>query len=497
MQNFSQDWLFQQARINPHKTALFVRAKTNTQAITFSELDSAVSALCQQWRATGLQRGDHVGIIATSSLETVIHLFAALRSGVVLVLINARLNVNEMNQQLRNANSQWLAPVGPPENLEHLKNLGHSILSYPKYIPKQMAEAPQIDLDAPLLIVHTSGTSGTPKAAVIRVKNIFYSAIASAFRLGVLPEDIWLCAMPLYHVGGISILLRSCLYGTSVDLHPRFDIEAVNNALCEDKISLISLVPTMLYRLIEQGHPKQWSHLRVILLGGAATPPQLIEKCKTYQLPIALTYGLTEAASQVATTPINFPYQKMGTAGKPLMFTQVRVVNEHDEEVRPMQYGEIIVSGPTVIESYYNADDANAVTFQVDQNGQKWLHTGDIGYFDNDGDLWLVQRRSDLIISGGENIYPAEIEHVLRQHPSIQDVCVVGIPDEEWGQRVAAAIVQRPNNNVSDEELIAFCRQHLAGYKIPRQFLSVNELPMTASGKVQRGHVIKLFEIEQ
>ena len=351
------------------------------------------------------------------------------------------------------------------------------------------AQAGTLDLATPVAIIFTSGTSGQPKGVILTAGNLFYSAMASAYRIGVLPQDRWLCTLPLYHVGGLSILVRSCLYGTTVELHPRFSVDAVDEALTTRPNTLVSLVPTMLHRLLEDGDPGRWTaSLRLVLLGGAAASPELVARCLTQGIPVATTYGLTEAASQVATALPAEVGLKPGSVGKPLLFTKICVVDATGQPVPAKTWGEIVVSGPTVMRGYDAEPAATAATLRDDG-----LHTGDIGTLDEDGDLWLVQRRSDLIVTGGENVYPAEVEAVLRQHPAVADVCVIGLADPVWGQQVAAAIEVRHGQAVDQAALIGFGRERLAAYKQPRQVVFVDALPRTASGKIERKQVVELF----
>jgi len=371
-------------------------------------------------------------------------------------------------------------------------------------------------------IVFTSGTTGHPKGAMITFDNHFSGAMASAYRLGLDVNDRWLSVLPLYHVGGLAVIFRCCLYGTAVLLHSRFHLDTINHSLDHDRPTLISLVPTMLYRLLQtRAH---WpASLRLILLGGAAAAPELVEKTNMMprKLPIAndqlsivnadsltidnwqltinnspppliaTTYGLTEAASQVATQTPADTAQKPGSVGKPLLFTKVEIVDENGRSLPPGVPGEIVVSGPTIMQGYYNNPEA---TEQALRNGR--LHTGDIGYLDKDGDLWLVQRRSDIIISGGENVYPAEVEKVLEMNTAVSAACVVGIPDPEWGQKVVALVQLLPDAQMTEEKLLAFSREQLAGYKQPRHIHFVDQLPLTASGKIHRKAVIDQMQNE-
>ena len=497
-----EDWLTARTRATPDKLAL-VAPFGGTR--NFQRLDEGVrrfSAYLVNWR---LSSGDRVAILLDNVHEFVSLVFAAMRLQLVVVPINTRLSHEEIRWQIENTGCKCL--ISAHQNLRHLREMT-AALNIPVYCVNMPVEVgshvehlrkvankslladmkeTEIDLAEPFAIIHTSGTSGAPKGAVLTYGNFFYSAMASAYHLGHRPDDRWLCVIPLYHVGGLSMLMKGVLHGVTVDLHPKFNLERINKVLDTQPITLISLVPTMLYRLLESR--THWPEsLRMILLGGAAAPPELLERCQEMGLPVATTYGLTEAASQVATILPEDVYRKPGSVGKPLLFTSVKIIDENGDPAAQGEYGEIVVSGPTVMQGYYNDPEATAKALR---NGE--LHTGDIGYLDEEGDLFVVQRRSDLIVSGGENVYPAEVEQVLRRHPAVKEAIVVGMPDAEWGQQVVAAIELIEHASLDEDALIAFCREHLAGYKLPRRILFVNSLPQTASGKIQRSAVIDLF----
>jgi len=267
-------------------------------------------------------------------------------------------------------------------------------------------------------------------------------------------------------------------------------LEEVNHALDTHPITLISLVPTMLYRLLETRN--SWPEtLRLALIGGAAATPDLVAKAQTANVPIATTYGLTEASSQVATMLPEGVAKKPGGVGKPLLFTNVDIVDENGRSLPPNEYGEIVVTGPTVMSNYFKPGKNYQSPIS---NLQSSFHTGDIGYLDDDGDLWIVQRRSDLIVTGGENVYPAEVEAVLKSHPAITNACVVGVPDAEWGQVVTAMVQLSPSSSLTEVDLLEFSKEQLAGYKQPRLILFAKEIPQTASGKVSRVEVEKMME---
>lgn len=485
-----QDWLAARAQVSPHTLALV----TPHTRWTYRQLNDRA----QQYAAQ-LGHFERVGLLLTGEAESVALIHAAMRAGVLLVPLNTRLTYEEIKWQLRNTDCTTLVvsndllsllpydvrAADDPFTLVYLPKYDRDF----KHKPRTLEDKAPISLAAPFVIVHTSGTSGKPKGAVLTYGNVFHSAMASAYRIGHLPEDMWLCVLPLYHVGGLSIIIRAVLYGIAVDLRPKFDVADINHALSHGEITLASLVPTMLYRLLD-ARTTPWSPaLRLVLLGGARATPELMRRCLDEHIPVATTYGMSEAASQIATTLPGDAARKPGTVGKPLMFTQVKIVDAQGNPQPPNAYGEILVQGPTVMRGYYGDPEATA---QALRDG--WLHSGDIGYLDDDGDLWLVQRRSDLIVTGGENVYPAEVEDALRQHPAIADAAVVGLDDPEWGQRVAAAIVIAPDQTLSEAAVETHARAHLAGYKIPRRVLFVEALPQTSSGKIPRPAVKALFD---
>ena len=477
-----QNWLTARLNTSPNAPALYA----DDACWTYHQLEQMarryVTAL-----APHIRDGQRVALLLDNQPEAIFAIHALIGMGATLVPLNTRLTRDEIAYQLTRSDAALL--LTSTAYAERVAGLDVPALHVESIsadtVPDPRPFAP-VDASAPLAIIFTSGTTGQPKGAVLTAGNFYSSAMSSAFHTGILPDDRWLCVLPLYHVGGLSIVIRSVLYGTSIDLHPRFDLERVRDALLRQPITMASLVPTMLHRLLESDERRWNPAFRLLLLGGAAATPELIERGIARGIPVVPTYGMSEAASQIATSTPELARRKPGSVGRPLFFTQVRIVDEAGREMPPGEYGEVVVSGLTVMQGYLNDDAATARAIQPDG-----LHTGDIGYLDADGDLWLVQRRSDLIVTGGENVYPAEVEAIIRQHPAVQDVVVVGVPDAEWGQRVAAAILLK--NPAEAAELEAFCRQHLAGYKVPRRIRFVESLPMTSSGKIIRPRVVEMF----
>ena len=508
------DWLRARADDTPAAKALLIDGRW----WRFGELDALAERLRDRLLADGARPGDHVAVLLPNSLAMVVAVFALARLGAVMVPLNTRLTAAEVTWQVARADCTRLihapqtaaqaaeVPATLPRIVLEEDSIQYSVSSVQYSVDsiQSTASSNQSSVDSnrhlplntehwslntdtsplatPQAIIFTSGTTGYAKGATITFANHFWSAAGSAARLGVVPGERWLACLPLYHVGGLAVLFRSCLYGTAVVLHESFDVTAVRRSLRDDGITLVSLVPTMLGRLLHEGlTAADAPNLRLILLGGAAAPAALLAEARIAGLPVAVTYGLTEAASQVATLLPDEVTHKPGSAGKPLLFTTVAAVGDDGRELPPGTPGEIVVSGPTVMTGYHHDEPATAAALR---DGR--LHTGDIGTVDADGDLWLLDRRADLIVSGGENVYPAEVERVLREHPAVALAAVVGLPHPDWGQQVAAAVVLRAPDAATVDELLAYCRAHLAGYKCPRRLVLRDELPQTASGKIQR-----------
>jgi O-succinylbenzoic acid--CoA ligase len=360
-------------------------------------------------------------------------------------------------------------------------------------VPDAQASAYDVDFSPGIAqlcsVLFTSGSSGMPKAVSHSWDNHRASAAASAANLGVYDDDNWQCVIPLYHIGGLAIITRSLLYGTTMTLHDGFDIAAVLQALRNDGVRITSLVPTMLHRLLAADatfSSADLPQLRAILLGGAPATTELWTAARARGLPVLGTYGLTESCSQVVTGSPRSIHEDAGTAGRPLENVDIQLCDDNGRLMDAGTEGEIWLRGPMMTAGYLHHEGLNAQRF-VDG----WFRTGDVGVLDDTGHLRVLARREDLIISGGENIYPAEVTDVLLRHPEVADAAVIGIDDAEWGQRPAAVVVLR--SIVQDEVLEQWCRNFLAGYKVPQAWRVVDALPRTEVGKLRSGEMRKMF----
>ncbi len=459
------------ARTAPERLALQVADRR----WSYAKLDAWIDQYAQSLAGRGVKAGQRVAILSGNREELVPLLFALWRLGAVAVMLNARLTSAELAAQLETARpSLRIAEASLADRVEGavlLEDLEGEGASAP--IPS----APMA-MDAPAAILFTSGTTGKSKAAVLTWENFVAAARASASNIGGAPEDAWLLCLPLFHIGGLSMLVRAALYGCRLVLQPRFDSREVARAFDQDRITHASLVAVGLQRLVDErgAHPFP-DGIRAVLVGGGPVSADLLARARSLRLPVLQTYGLTEACAQVTT---EVPAEADGTtAGHPLPGTELRIVDGEGAPLPPGQVGEIELRGPTVMAGYFGDE---AETHQTLWKG--WLRTRDLGTLDEGGRLRVFSRRTDLLVSGGENVYPAEIEAVLLTLPGVREAAVIGVEDARWGQVPVAILVAE--NPLNPDELGAACRRKLAGYKVPRRFLQVPELPRNAMGKVDR-----------
>ena len=483
------EWLRQRARLSPDRLALIC----GDDRWTFAQLDRRVSAVAGRLAAAGVGEGGRLALLARNGSGFVQIVHAVPRLGAALVPLNVRLTADELAWQIRDVDAACLVYDDPnAKNAAELKKIAPAVTHLPLAELTERGEdgraegvdlaLERVDLSAVHSVIYTSGTSGRAKGAMLTFGNYFWSAMGSALNLGLRGDDRWLACMPLFHVGGLSIILRGVIYGGTVLVHESFDADAVNGAIDAEGVTIVSVVATMLRRMLEaRGEGSYPDSLRCVLAGGGPLPRPLLEECIRRGVPVVQTYGLTEAASQVTTQATDEASRRLGSSGRPLFTTEVRIEGEDGRAPAPGEPGEIVVRGPTVTPGYLNDPEATA---QALRDG--WLHTGDIGYLAADGELYVLDRRDDLIVSGGENVYPAEVEEVLRAHPGVLDAAVVGLADERWGQQVAATVAPRQGVELDEAELLAFCRSKLAAYKAPARIRFVEELPRNAAGKLLR-----------
>jgi o-succinylbenzoate---CoA ligase len=438
-------WLARAAAARPEQTAL----ETPRGDWSYARLNAAARFGAGELTTRGAARGSRVAIALPAGLDFAQALHACLLLGAVAVPVDLRLAAPEQQRIVEGAAVLVAEPLGEgPE-------------------PSSLPVDPRHDLEAVAVVVHTSGTTAAPRPVELTYANLLWSALGSGVALGVDRDERWLCALTLAHVGGLSVLVRSAIYATTAIVHERFEVDRVLRDLSERRATVVSLVATTLARLLDAGLARP-RDLRCALTGGGPVPAALVARAREAGIPVGLTYGLSQAASQVCSTPIvdiARGLEDLGqpSAGPPLFCTRVRIAPD----------GEILVRGPTVSPGTIAADG--------------WLHTGDLGGLDDVGRLSVTGRKVDTIVSGGENIAPAEVEAVLEAHPQVLEAAVLARSDPRWGEAVTAIVVARAGTVPQADQLRAHCAAQLASFKVPKRFVFTSEpLPRTAWGKLLR-----------
>jgi O-succinylbenzoic acid--CoA ligase len=451
----------------------------------FADLAPRVALLCDRLRFAGLGPGSRAALIAKNRLETVLVIYALLEIGAAIVPIHPRLTPPEMTALLEDGSADTLLRDADIDAL-----LDAGCAANPVVIAPDHPSPGDADLFA---IVHTSGTTGRPKGAMLPRSAVAASAAASAANLGWEDHDRWLACMPLCHIGGLSIITRCLLARAPLILEPRFEPRAVLDAIPRDAATLLSVVPTMLHALLEEDRENLLARLRVVLLGGAAAPESLLDECARRGVMALTTYGLTEACSQVTSQSPRARFTREPGSGRPLTGVDLRIADASNQPAPPCSIGHIQIRGPTLMRAYWPHGGPLPGEPLPELHRAAWFDTGDLGAIDDEGRLHVYARRTDLIVTGGENVYPIEVERVLEATPGVLRALVFGVPDDRWGHVVAAAVVLDPAAPASEPNLAIELRARLAPHKRPRRLCVVDALPVAASGKLDRSSAAQLF----
>lgn len=472
-------WNFRELAVAAETTSSHLRDKLNLSTDDHGEL----------------QGSPRIGYLLDPSPAFVTSLYGAWNLGATAVGLHTASSTTELQAQVSTADVD--AVIYGPEYEEAAENL--SCRALPAESIREMATDENRDEEwsydpaawgqhETALILFTSGTTGTPKGVQLTLENLVTNANGSAFRMGVRHGDRWLCCLPVSHMGGLAPVVRTVLYGTTLVVQREFDTRATERYLYGYDITHISLVPTQLTRLLDD----DWrppSSLHTVLLGGAPAPEALLERCAEFDIPVYPSYGMTETASQIATARPDERLANPGTVGAPLVNTDVTILDE-GSPVGIQERGEIVVDGPTVTQGYLDEAESQ------DAFGEYGFHTGDVGYRDEDGHIWILGRRDDVILTGGELVAPAEVTETLREYDNVDDAAVIGLPDDDWGERVVAVVVPSAGTDISGDALREFCRHRLASYKVPKRIEVESELPRTQSGTVDRATLREMLAAE-
>lgn len=487
-------WIEHQASEQPQKCAIRFEGQDLSYSEVASKADRLADALGNELDVT---HGDRVAYLGLNSPELLLLLFACARVGAILVPLNWRLAGPEHAHMLKDARPQCL--LVEPEFLKHVEDIGQDIgpilkiaygetrtgwISYNKLLSGESAARQAENVtrpEDPVLLCYTSGTTGKPKGALLSNNALLWNAENSVHMHDLSNEDVILTVLPMFHVGGLNIQTMPALKaGATVVLHRRFEPGPFFDAIEKDGITLTLVVPTIVRTLADDSRweSADFSKLRMISVGSTIVPEEMVRAVGERGVPLVQVYGSTETAPIAAYMPYRETMRRPASTGKPARHCEIRLVDEECHDVAIGEKGEILVRGPNVMTEYWNDPEATAVAFT-----DGWFHTGDIAHYDKAGFLYVDGRSKDMIISGGENVYPAIIEKVLNQYPDLSEVAVIGRPDDYWGEVVVAVVV--PKGEARDTEgILSFCEGRIAQFEIPREVIFVDQLPRNAMGKV-------------
>ena len=476
-------WPGRRARMTPDRIAI---AHGDSED-TYADLSDRVNRLAFVLRSRGVRAGDRVAYLGPNHPAYLETLFAVGALGAIFVPVNFRLTAPEIDYVLSDSGTTLLihAPSTDPV-FPHRIQVGAEYDSLLSAASPENLDEP-VDLNDPALIMYTSGSTGKPKGAVLTHGNLTWNCYNVLVESDLAGDEITLITAPLFHAAALGMTcLPTLLKGGTLVLHGTFDPNTVFDEIERRRVTFMFGVPTMYQTLAD--HPRfasvDLSSVRNLSCGGSPVPPDLIRRYLDRGLVFVQGYGLTEASPGVLYSDRAHVTSKVGSAGVPSFFTDARVVRPDLSDVAPGEKGEVVVSGPNVMPGYWQRPKD---TEQAIRDG--WFHSGDVATVDEDGYVYIVDRIKDMIISGGENVYPAEVESALYEHPAVGLCAIIGVPDEKWGEVGKALVVLRPDTKTSETELLTFLRERLAGYKVPKYLEFVPEMPITGSGKILKGRL--------
>ncbi len=495
------DWIGRRENLTPDKVAL-IDTLHGGREITYREWSLSVNQTARfLGDRLGVGKGDRVAILAHNCVEYLDIWFAAGRIGAILQNLNWRLTVPEL-QELVNDGTPKLLIYGSEfqAQIDALRSQVPSVESFvalgersavgdePFDAREGLSEIalPEIELDwsDPWVICYTGGTTGTPKGAILSHRAVTANAVNTVVSWGLTPDDVAILNAPLFHTGGLNVFTAPLVYngGTSI-VCEGFDPDQVFDLIQDGFPTVFFGVPTMF--VVLQEHPRwkdtDFSSMKLVISGGAPCPQRVFERFWERGVDFKTGYGLTEAGPNTFWLPPEDVQRKPGAVGFPLFHIDVKVVQRDGTECEPGEPGELVIRGPHVCEGYWNNPEA---TQEAIRDG--WLHTGDLACRDQEGYYTIVGRLKEMIISGGENVYPAEVESVMHAHPAVAEAALIGVPHAKWGEIGRAVVVIKPGADVSEQELVVFCRERLAAYKVPKSVVFAAELPKTGAGKVDK-----------
>lgn len=490
------DWIGNRARLTPDAEAI---ADTSSQKTwSYAELNQRSTAAAAWLIKRGIKKGDRVALLAPNHISYFDLLFACTKIGAIFVPINWRLASEEIQYILQDCTPK-LAGVhssllGKLSGIPYMQTIYFAIEREEYFAETDMVLThAEMSSQDPLAIIYTGGTTGKPKGVVLSYQSIFYNAVNTIMSWNLTSRDVTITYMPMFHTGGLNALsIPLLLIGGKVVLASDFRPEEAVRYLLDYQCTIILLVPTMYHMMIRtEAFQKQSFSSIIFLSGGAPCPLEIYEEFQRKGLQFKEGYGLTEAGPNNFYMDLRKVHEKRGSVGKPMQLNEVKITRPDGTETAPDEIGELLLKGSHLFKCYWNNSKATA---EVLHDG--WLHTGDLARRDKDGFYYIAGRKKDMIITGGENVYPLEVEHWISSLPQVSETAVVGIPDAKWGEKVTAFIVLQENMSLTLAELKQHCAIKLGNYKIPKEMIFLEELPKTPVGKIDKNQ-LKRFRIDQ
>jgi fatty-acyl-CoA synthase len=490
-------WLTKRELLSGNREAIV----EGPRRLTYCELNRRVNRLAKWLLKAGLKQSDRCAYLAYNGIEVVELIFAAAKVGLILVPLNWRLAARELSFILSDSGTETLffdaeftKTVEALKKDERLKLKRKVVIRgqtkdaepYEEALAQGSEEEPEaterVTLDTPHIIMYTAGTTGLPKGAVLTQGCSFWNAVNLELDMNFHPMDRDLLVLPMFHIGGIGLFTLPMIHaGGTVVIQRSFDAGTTLDLLRDEKITLFFAVPAIFLFLIQNPafSAEAFRNVRIVMSGGAPLPPSLVRRYDEVGIVLQQGFGMSEAAPSISTLPKDLALKKAGSIGRALLHVEARVVDENMNDVPPNGVGELIIRGPNVMKEYWNRPDATQEAFSGG-----WFHSGDMARMDEEGDLYIVDRKKDMFISGGENVYPAEVENAIFELPQVAETAVIGVVDEKWGEAGRAIVALKPGATLSEAKVLDSLRGRLAKYKVPKSVVFVDQLPRNAAGKV-------------
>jgi fatty-acyl-CoA synthase len=477
--------------------------------LSYLELNQRVNRLAIALQRLGLKHGDRCGILAYNCLEYVEVIFAAAKLGLILVPLNWRLSPAELVFNLSDSGTDLLfydiefnevaVQITADISLKQMIALGSqeasTINSYEDLLARQPDNEPQPDqpvgLDTAHIIMYTAGTTGRPKGAVLSQGASFFNALNLQLDMNFTPNDRNLLVLPMFHIGGIGLFTLPMLYaGGTVVIQRTFDPQVTLHLLKAQNITLFFGVAAVFLFLIQHPDfkPEVFENVRVVMSGGAPLPVSLVKQYHEAGIVLQQGFGMSEAAPSISTLSKDLALKKAGSIGKALFHVEAKVVDDDMNDLPAGDVGELVIRGPNLLQGYWKRPEDTEEAFSGG-----WFHTGDMARMDDEGDLYIVDRKKDMFISGGENVYPAEVENAVFELPQVAEAAVIEVKDEKWGEVGRAIVALKPEEQLTEQAVIRFLKGRLAKYKIPKRVVFVDNLPRNAAGKVLKNELRERF----